>query len=139
MRATGTWWDRLYAFLLICLVQEVHRFGASFLPRDQDIGFVYFGTALLADFLIIAIAAHCLKGQLSRNIQWLNWIAMAAQAFGYFNYEFEIVAPAIYNQIIKVLVAVQFLRFLWVDRHDADYIGPSVVRGRVAGRPELHN
>lgn len=139
MFATGKWHDRLIAFLLICLVQEVHKFGVSWLPRDADIGFVYFGSAALADFLTIVIAAHCLKGQLSNHIQWINWASMVTQAIGFLNYELAVTPPAAYNAVIGVLVYVQLVRFIWVDRNDVDYIGVSILRGNAFSRPKLHS
>lgn len=137
MLASGKWHDRAIAAAIICLVQYTHQRCLAGVDNTPAAMLLYHGSAALADFLVIAVAAHCLKGQISQDIQSLNLIAMAVNCFGWIAY-LAYAQPTAYNTAIGVLGYVQMVRLIWPGRHDPDYLRLNLVLRDYFGGHQLH-
>ena len=131
------WRDRFAVALAIGAIALLHRavFGAV---ENSPAGMLwYHGGAALFDGATIVIAAHALQGQLSYDMQRLGICAMIVNFMGWLAY-LAYLPPAPYNAAIVALSYVQWVRLLWIGRHDANHLGRDLVRWDHSGGTKLH-
>lgn len=98
------------------------------LPYTKEAGFLFFGTAAAVDWLLLYSAPKLITGRLCDDMQASCIASVVVNLAGYCAYLAES-PPVLYYTLITGLTYAQYLRLLFVGRHDADYIEQSVVPG----------
>jgi hypothetical protein len=98
------------------------------LPPTDGAGVFFFCTAATVDWLLLYSAPRLISGRLCDDIQALCIACVIVNAAGLCGY-LAYTPPALYYIAIKGITYVQYLRLLYVGRHDADYIERAVVPG----------
>jgi hypothetical protein len=85
----------------------------------DDVSYSYYGTVAIANLIVIQAVSFFSKSPLATDIQIINCVSMAAQLFGYIQYEGGY-SPSGYNSIMIVLITAEFIRLIM--RTDRDRI-----------------
>lgn len=78
---------------------------------DAPSALAYYGTAALADAIIIWILSRC-RGALAADLTTINTLAICVHAVGWIAYE-AYLPPMAYNASIQVLFCAQVARMIW--------------------------
>lgn len=89
---------------------------------------VYHGSAGAVDLFLLWMAQHHISGRLCDHIQASCIASVVINFVGYRLY-MAYIPPDFYNYLIAGVCYVQYLRLLFVGRHDADYHQYAVVPG----------
>jgi len=122
------WRSRLLliaAFFLAAKVHDLIMLGCANTPQMMAI---YHGSAGAVDLLLLYVAQHHISGRLCDHIQASCIASVIINFVGYRLY-MAYSPPDFYNYLIAGLSYVQYLRLLYVGRHDADYYEHAVVPG----------
>lgn len=98
------------AFFLISW-SHAHSFGFKNTP---ELMFVYHGSAVLADLVIIKIAGHALTGRVSFDIMYINLCAIVVNFMGFLAY-MAYLPPSMYNTMMAGVIYAQWARLIWTD------------------------
>lgn len=127
------WRSRLLliaAFFLAARVHDLVMLGRDNTPEAMA---AYHASAGAVDLFLLWIAQHRISGRLCDHIQGLCLASVVANFVGYRLY-MAYSPPDLYNLSIIGLSYVQYLRLLYVGRHDADYHDLAMVPGAVGAR-----
>lgn len=95
---------------------------------NTDLGKLLFhGTGALADFALLLAVPRWLSGKLCDDTETLLLVSICGNAAGWGLYLLY-APPFWYDGFMWGLSLLQWLRLLYVDRHDADSIGGDLVR-----------
>jgi len=122
------WRSRLLliaAFFLAAKAHDLIMLGCANTPQMMAI---YHGSAGTVDLLLLYVAQHHISGRLCDHIQASCIASVIINFVGYRLY-MAYSPPDFYNYLIAGLSYVQYLRLLYVGRHDADYYEHAVVPG----------
>lgn len=114
------WRSRLLlmaAFFLAARVHDLVMLGCANTPEAMA---AYHATAGAVDLFLLWIAQHRISGRLCDHIQATCIASVAINFVGYRLYMAHS-PPDLYNFAILGLSYAQYLRLLYVGRHDADY------------------
>ena len=90
------------------------------LPPTDEAGAFFFLTAATVDWLLLCSAPRLISGRLCDDIQASCIASIVVNCAGLFAY-LAYLPPALYYTAIGGLTYAQYLRLLFVGRHDADY------------------
>jgi len=120
--AKNTWRDRINVLIALFILQVAHQFIFGDLPNTLEGMLVYYGTAALADFYLIYVAAELLNGELGFQIQCLSLASMVTNAVGYFAYE-QYLSHWFYDLTMWGISLVLIYKLIWINRHAHDDFG----------------
>tara|TARA_R110002049_G_scaffold143473_6_gene305589 strand:+ start:284 stop:751 length:468 start_codon:yes stop_codon:yes gene_type:complete len=86
---------------------------------DEDVSYSYYGSAAIANLVVIQAVSLFSKSPLATDIQVINCVGLAAQLFGFLQYESGY-SPEYYNNIMVILITAEFIRLML--RTDRDRI-----------------
>lgn len=115
--------------LLMALLLWGHANATANLPNSTAGMFVFHGSAALLDAMLLLVNPALLGGRLCDDMEVLLMASIIANALGWALY-LAYAPPILYNAFMWALSVVQWLRLLYVDRHDANRLGFNLVRGR---------
>lgn len=122
------WRSRLLLIVAFFLATKVHDWIMLGCSNTPEMMAVYHGSAGAVDLFLLWIAQHRISGRLCDHIQASCIASVVINYVGYRLY-MAYAPPDIYNYLIAGLCYVQYLRLLYVGRHDADYYEHAVVPG----------
>lgn len=103
------------------------------LPPTDEAGAFFFLTAATVDWLLLCSAPRLISGRLCDDIQASCIASIVVNCAGLCAY-LAYLPPALYYTAIGGLTYAQYLRLLFVGRHDADYHERAVHPGAVGVR-----
>ncbi len=87
---------------------------------DDDVSYSYYGTAAIANLIVILLVSLFSKSPLATDIQVINCVGLAVQLFGFLQYESGY-APDSYNNIMVILITAEFIRLMLRTNRDRIY------------------
>lgn len=116
------WRARLTLLGLFFAATELHALvmKALHLPYTEEAGAFFFLTAATADWLLLCSAPRLISERLCDDIQALCIAAIVVNCAGLCAYLAES-PPSLYYMLMTGVTYAQYLRLLFVGRHDADY------------------
>ena len=127
------WRQRLLLIVAFFIAAKVHDLVMLGCDNTPEMMLIYHGSAGAVDLLLLWIAQHRISGRLCDHIQASCIASVVINYVGYRLY-MAYSPPDLYNYLIAGLCYVQYLRLLYVGRHDADYYQLAMVPGTVGVR-----
>lgn len=121
------WRPRLTVIALILALMWAHSYATANLPNTPLGMLLFHGTGALADFALLLAIPYWLTGKLCDDSETLLLIVICINAIGWGLY-MAYAPPIWYNGCMWGASIAQWLRLLYVDRHDADSVGLDLVR-----------
>lgn len=115
--ASNAFYKEGYRVLICFIAVFVAIAHVSFF--DNEVSYSYYGTAAIANLIVIQVVSLFSKSPLATDIQVINCVGLAAQLFGFLQYESGY-APDNYNNIMVILITAEFIRLML--RTDRDRI-----------------
>lgn len=127
------WRHRLLLIAVFFLTAKVHDWIMLGCESTPEMMLIYHGSAGAVDLFLLWMAQHHISGRLCDHIQAS---CIASVVINYVGYRLYLAysPPDTYNYLIWSLSYVQYLRLLYVGRHDADYHEHAVVPGALSVR-----
>lgn len=122
------WRQRFLLIAVFVLSAKVHDWIMLGCANTPQMMFIYHGSAAAVDLFLLWITQHLISGRLCDHIQASCIASVVINYVGYRLY-MAYSPPEMYNYLIGILSYVQYLRLLYVGRHDADYYEHAVVPG----------
>ena len=104
--------------VLICFITAFASI-AHLVFFDNEVSYSYYGTAAIANLIVIQAVSMFSKSPLATDIQVISCLCIAAQLFGFLQYE-GFYDPDNYNNIMVVIATIEFIRLM--TRTDRDRI-----------------
>lgn len=123
-----TWRSRFALLALFVLVPEAHDLIEPSFPNTPEGTALYHASASAADFMLLYCAPYFVSERLCDDIQATCIASVVINFVGYCAYMAD-APPIIYDILIAGLCYAQYLRLLFVGRHDADYYDGAVDDG----------
>ena len=132
------WRSRALLAAIFYAAAKAHDFAMQGIGNSDEWLFLYHGSAAAVDLMLLQCCPRLLEGKICDDIQatCIASIAVNALAWGLY---LAYAPPVICNTLIAGLCYVQFVRLLYVDRHDADTVGRALLRGLAGGRSQFHH
>lgn len=127
------WHSRLLLIAAFFLAAKVHDWVMLGCDNTPEMMALYHGSAAAIDLFLLWITQHRISGHLCDHIQASCIASVVINFVGYRLY-MAYSPPDLYNYLIVGLCHVQYLRLLYVGRHDADYYEHAVVPGALSVR-----
>lgn len=127
------WRQRLMMIFAISMATVIHDWVMLDCANTPEMMLIYHGSAGAIDLFLLWIVQHHISGRLCDHIQASCIASVVINYVGYRLY-MAYSPPDLYNYLIAGLSYVQYLRLLYVGRHDADYHQYAVVPGAVGVR-----
>jgi len=122
------WRARLFLLAIFFIAPWVHEFLTAEFPNTPEAMAVYHGTAGAVDWFLLYSAPRLISGRLCDDMQ-ASCLASIVVNFAGFCAYMAYTPPVICNALIAGISYMQYLRILYVDRHDADYYSGAMVPG----------
>jgi len=122
------WHSRLLLLAAFFFAAKVHDWIMLGCANTPEMMLLYHGSAGAVDLFLLYLAQHCISGRLCDHIQASCIASVVINYVGYCRY-MAYSPPDLYNYLIAGLCYVQYLRLLYVGRHDADYHQLPLVSG----------
>lgn len=110
----------LVAIFLVAVELHALVMKSLHLPPTDEAGAFFFLTAATVDWLLLCSAPRLISGRLCDDIQASCIASIVVNCAGLCAY-LAYLPPALYYTAIGGLTYAQYLRLLFVGRHDADY------------------
>lgn len=127
------WRSRLLLIAAFFFAAKVHDWIMLGCANTPEMMLIYHGSAGAVDLFLLWIVQHRISGRLCDHIQASCIASVVINYVGYRLY-MAYSPPDLYNYLIAGLCYVQYLRLLYVGRHDADYYEHAVVPGALGVR-----
>jgi hypothetical protein len=127
------WHSRLILVAAFFLAARMHDWIMLNCANTPEMMAIYHGSAGAVDLFLLYLAQHRISGRLCDHIQASCIASVVINFVGYRLY-MAYFPPDIYNLLIGTLSYVQYLRLLYVGRHDADYHQLAMVPGTASVR-----
>lgn len=124
---------RLLLVAAFFIAAKIHDWLMLDCANTPEVMLAYYGSAGAIDLFLLWIAQHHISGRLCDHIQATCIASVVINYVGYSLY-MAYSPPDIYNFLIAGLSYVQYLRLIYVGRHDADYYEYAVVPGALGVR-----
>src|SRR5215213_6659181 len=131
------WRSRALLAAIFYAAAKAHDFATQGIGNSDEWLLLYHGSAAAVDLALLKCSPCLIEGQICDDIQasCIASIAVNALAWGLY---LAYAPPIICDTLIAGLCYVQFVRFLYVDRHDADTVGRALLRGLAGGRSKFN-
>lgn len=133
----NSWQSRALFALALWLANTAHRDLVADVSNTPLGMFAYHGSAALFDLALLMCAPLLLSGRLCDDLQALCLASIVINFLGWIAY-LAYAPPSLYNWMIWCCSYVQWVRLLFMDRHDADRVGFGLVPGADSWRRKLH-
>lgn len=127
------WRSRLLLIAAFFFAAKVHDMIMLGCANTPEMMMIYHGSAGAVDLFLLWIAQHRISGRLCDHIQASCIASVVINYVGYHLY-MAYSPPDLYNYLIAGVGCGQYLRLLYVGRHDADYYEHAVVPGTFSVR-----
>ena len=118
---------RLMAGLVLWLAALMHSGACTNVANTPAGMLIYHGSAALVDYGLLIYSAYALSGNLSYDMQMLNFVSMIFNFIGWILY-LAYSPPVIYNTLIAGLGYAQLIRLLIVGGRYDHIMGDYLVR-----------
>jgi len=127
------WRSRLFLLVAFFCIPKVHGWIMLECPNTPEAMWIYHASAGAVDLFLLYLAQHFISGRLCDHIQAS---CIASVVINYVGYRLYLAysPPDLYNNLIWGLSYGQYLRILFVGRHDADHHEHAIFPGALGGR-----
>ena len=96
--------------VLVCFI-VIFATMAHTVMFNASVDYSYFGTAAIANLVVILVASTFSNSPLSTDIQIINLAGIAVNMFGYYLY-WSYSEPYLYDNIMVFLITIEFIRLM---------------------------